>query len=174
MQKIFFSLVLLLSVVGLIAENFEFLGIRSGMTKDEVKMVIEFDNFDEGSTSNPKSSFDEDGKLYLWDKLYLDKNYSNNFTTYPALAISFSFTEDDILWEMVVSFKASSSLDGNYLINISAQNLALEASFPNAEVEKRNGSREFAVILIDNDILNEAINKKKGEFINKYKYTLND
>ena len=174
MKKTILSLVLLLSAIGLFSENIEFLGIKTGMTKEEVKVIIDYDKLSvEGSYSNPKSTFDEDEKIVLGKELYTDNNYSNKFTAYPAASIYFSFTQDKILWKIEVYFPASSILDENYFINNNAKKLALESCFTNAEIELidvgRYGDKQFVVVFKDDNILDEAINKKRDEFISSFK-----
>ena len=174
MQKFFFSVVLLLSVVGLVAENFEFLGIRSGMTKDEVKMIIEYDKLSvEGSYSNPKSRFDKDEEIVLGKELYSDHNYSNKFTEYPAYMIEFLFTENNILWKIQVIIRRPNVTDKHYSINTEAQQKAFKKTFPSAEfIESEiysNGNSNMYVVLKDDAVYNIAVNKKVNDYLTIYK-----
>ena len=174
MKRIIFSLVMLLIVTGVFAEGFEFIGIRSGMTKEEVKMVIEYDKLSvEGSYNNPKSRFDEDEEIVFGEELYSDKTYSNKFTDYPAYMIEFLFTEDNILWKIQIITRRPNVTDKFYSINKEAQLKAIKKTFPNAEfIESEiysNGNSNLYIVLIDNTVYNSAVNKKTIDYLSLYK-----
>jgi hypothetical protein len=172
---------MLLIVIGLFAEGFEFLGIRSGMTKDEVKVIIEYDKLsNEGSYSwiKPKSDFDNNDVIHLIQHMdakenYVDKNYVNKFTEYPAYEIQFSYTDDDILWKIQIDFERSEYTEKSFTIDSISQLQALEFSFPNAKIAVSDIDRNFRsfiyVILIDNNVFNEAVNTKMNEYLIQYK-----
>jgi hypothetical protein len=181
MKKNLFCFVILLIAIGLFAEGFEFLGIRSGMTKEEVKKVIDYDKLsNEGSYSwiKPKSDFDNNNVIHLIQhgdakENYIDKNYVNKFTEYPAYEIQFLYTDDNILWKIQIDFERSEYTEKSFTIDSISQLQALESSFPNAEIIVSDIDRNFRsfiyVILIDIDVFNEAVTKKMNEYLIQYK-----
>ena len=170
MKRIMFSLVLLLIVSGLFAKGFEFLGIRSGMTKEEVKIVIEYDKLsEEGDYRSPKIWFDEDFYIFFKDDNYIDKTYTNKFTKYPAHKIHFTFTDDDILMKIEIDYFRVELTEKSYLIDSEAQLRALTSNFPNAEIYNDVRSNFISVVLEDDAVFNQAVTKKMNEFLIQYK-----
>jgi hypothetical protein len=165
-------------VSGLFSEDFEFLGIRSGMTRKEVNVVIEYDKLsDKGKWNTPKSLFDSDILVLSQRKdgkdIYIDKEYVNKFTEYPAYEIRLFFTADSILWKILILIKRTYSGSRLYPINSEAQLSAIKSSFPKAYIEVSDilGSDEIFIhiSLTDDEIFNMAVQKKMDEYLIQYK-----
>ena len=140
---------LFLFFISFSAFAFDYHGIKSGMSKTEVKKLTKCKEFETCLWQETERFFklgEDNHPPSLWD-------------------MQFSYTSDNRLWRILLRFEEDSGTRG------AAQLRALKELYPDAEfLEGRIGSRasSLIVLLIDSDIFNKDVEKIYQETIDKY------
>ena len=146
---IFFTL----SPLALAGNSFDYHGIKSGMTEDEVNKII-------GCTE--KCTTMEDDEL---------KNFFGESKPPLLSGIVFAYTSDKKLWRIQLKFM-SAKLGSNAAH--AAQTRALEELYPDAELKRETENNKYFsleyvyAMMIDNALFNADVEKIYQESISKY------
>lgn len=147
-------IILTLSPSLLAGESFDYHGIKSGMTKDEVNKII-------GCTE----------QCYTMDSDKI-KEFFGESKKPPLLSeIEFAYTSDSKLWRIRLKFTSANliSLAASY-----AQTRALEELYPDAELKRETESNKYFSIeyvhamMIDSSLFEADAEKIYQDLISKY------
>jgi len=128
---------------------FEYHGIKSGMSKGEVRSFTECETFEYCYPKETKSFF----------------NYYELSLPPSLFNMRFSYTSDNKLWSISLTFEEVNGTRG------AAQLRALTELYPDAELIKGRISStrsSLIVLLIDSDMFNKDVEKIYQKTIDKY------
>ena len=159
-MKIKIVMVVMCVLVSNLIWGFEFLGIKSGMTTDEVKLIFPYDQLKD----DYKKDFNRRYAVGITDYEFKSKNV---FTEYPAVFIDFDFT-DNILWKIQLRFFKTTSLIGTQGFKN-----AIAKLYPSSEIQSytdKSVNMDFWIVtIIDEELLNNAITRSEEKWLGKLK-----
>lgn len=172
MNFIKFISIFILSIMIAELSSFDFLGIKSGMTKEEVKVAVFYDQMiEEGSgmfSDNYKSEFDKSDKISFQKSAYVNENIISKYNAYDAYLY---FDSVEGLWQIeIYYFVPDNSLEKNAKLE------ALNVLFPNSAIIDYSksisyGSIDYWVVkLIDTEIYDRIYVKKKNYYLKSLEF----
>ncbi len=164
--RAYFTTIFMLVIPSIIF-SFEFFDIKSGMSKEEIKPLIFYEQ------SQYKHNFDDYGKIYFPHY----KDFQNKFDNYPATSAHFLFTSQDKLWKIELFFPKPKPEDK--ILRTAFLN-AISKYFPNGtiteyiEKEKYFDTEYWVVQLIDNGIFDEDVKSNEEIFLKLLNHSSNN
>ena len=156
--------------------GFEFLGIKSGMSKSEVKSVILYNQLvedEDGSFkfNTYKSDFDGSDKITFSSNAYsTDSNTDNKFANYEASFAYLIYYKDALIEIELYFFKPFDKIE------LIGEFNALKKIFPNVDIldyseSNRFGSIDYWIVkLTDSLRYNNAIKETEEHYLKKIKF----
>jgi hypothetical protein len=155
------------------AENttFEYFGIKSGMTRDEIKKHLNLADVAESKRGELSSLYgDKTNEEIIREILEegLVTFYSAKFSSKAFSKLNFYFTDKETLWRLDVSFGKPEDPP-----RVIALESALKQRFKGHTMKEESSTSQYGtshtyrIIMIDDNILNPAVQRYRDDYLKK-------